>query len=442
MTMRTLFQNATVVTVNETNQILSPAYVAVEGQRITYVGTEKPQGEFHRVVDCTGKVLMPGLVNTHTHIPMTLMRGFAGGHDLQTWLNDYIFPTEDKLDGKTVQIGSKLALAEMIASGTTSFAEMYYFCGDIAQAVEEAGLSANIARSVTIFSPTDDPAGYYACQDLDAFRRRWAGTGDDQIKAEVSIHAEYTSFLSPNLWDYLAGYAKEYGLGMQVHISETQSEHRDSMERHGGKTPLQILDDHGVWGTRSIAAHCVWVSEEDMALMASRGISAALNPYSNLKLGSGIAPVPQLAKAGVNLTLGTDGASSNNSLDLFEELKLTATLHSGTTQDPMAVTPTQALRMATVNGGKALGRKTGVIAPGYVADLILLDFRHPNLMPCHDVVENIVYAASGKDVCLTMARGKILYEDGVFTTLDLDQIRTDVAEYAMPKLFGHPTHSC
>ncbi len=433
--MPILFKNATILTVNEENQVLTGAYVATQGERISYVGQQRPQGDFEREIDCRGKVLMPGLVNTHTHIPMTLMRGFAGGYDLQTWLNDYIFPTEEKLDGRTVYIASQLALAEMIASGTTSIGEMYYFCGDIAQAVAASGISANIARSVTIFSPTDRPEDYYACKDLEEFRRQWGGQGDDQIKAEVSIHAEYTSFLSPNLWSYLSGYAKQYGMGMQVHISETRSEHEACIGRHG-KTPIQVLDGYGVWDTRSIAAHCVWVSDEDMALMSRKGISAALNPCSNLKLGSGIARVPALKQAGVNLTLGTDGASSNNSLNLFRELKLTATLHNGVTHDPMAVTPAEALRMATVNGGKALGRHTGVIAPGYLADIILLDFTRPNLLPCHDVVENVVYAANGSEVCLTMARGKILYENGTFTTLDLDKIRYEVEHYALPRLFG------
>ncbi len=433
--MNILFKNTTVVTVNEENQILTGAFVATQGDRITYVGCQRPQGAFEREIDCTGKVLMPGLVNTHTHIPMTLMRGFAGGHDLQTWLNDYIFPTEEKLDGRTVGIGSRLALAEMIASGTTSIGEMYYFCGDIAEAVVEAGISANISRSVTIFSPTGHPEEYYACKDLEEFRRRWAGHGDDQIKAEVSIHGEYTSFLAPNMWRYLADYAQKYDMGMQVHISETRSEHEACIARHG-KTPLQVLNDYGVWDTRSIAAHCVWVSDEDMDLMHRKGISAALNPYSNLKLGSGVSRVPGLKRAGVNLTLGTDGASSNNSLNLFEELKLTAALHSGITHDPMTITPGEALRMATANGGIALGRRTGIISPGYVADLILLDFTRPNLIPCHDVVENIVYAANGSEVCLTMARGKILYENGTFTTLDLDKIRYEVDHYAMPRLFG------
>ena len=433
--MRTLLKNADVVTVNEQNDILRHAFVAVEGETIRSVGTVRPEGPFDTELDCTGKVLMPGLVNAHTHIPMTLMRGFAGGHDLQTWLNDYIFPTEAKLDGRTVKAGSLLALAELIQNGVTSIGEMYYFCGDIAEAVAEAGISANISRSVTIFHPTDRPQDDPACRDLDAFVRQWHGYGNGQILAEPSVHAEYTSFLCPNMWDWLAGYAKERGLGMQIHVSETRSEHADCIARHG-KTPVQVLNDHGCWDVRALAAHCVYVSDEDMAVMADKGVSAVLNPVSNLKLGSGIARVPQLQKAGVNLCLGTDGASSNNSLDLFEELKLTAMLHGGVSGDPMAVTPTEALRMATVNGGKALGRHTGVLAPGYTADIIALDFTRPNLIPCHDIVENIVFAATGADVCMTMARGKILYQDGRLLTLDLDAIRREVAEYALPRLYG------
>ncbi len=433
--MGTLFKNACVVTVNDSNEVLKQAYVAVEGDKISYVGATRPQGQFDTEIDCTGKVLMPGLVNAHTHIPMTLMRGFAGGHDLQTWLNEYIFPTEAKLDSRTVKAGSLLALAELIQNGVTSIAEMYYFCDDIAEAVVEAGISANISRSVTIFEPMEHPRDYPACRDLEEFVGRWHGYGNGQILAEPSVHAEYTSFLCPGMWDYLAGYARDHGLGMHIHVSETRSEHQECLARHG-KTPVQVLNDHGCWDVRALAAHCVYVSDADMDILREKSVSVVLNPVSNLKLGSGIARVPQLRDAGVNLCLGTDGASSNNSLDLFQEMKLTAMLHGGVSGDPMAVTPVEALRMATVNGGKALGRHTGVIAPGYTADIIALDFTRPNLMPCHDVVENIVFSATGADVCLTMARGRLLYQDGRLLTLNLDAIRREVQDYALPRLFG------
>ena len=221
---------------------------------------------------------------------------------------------------------------------------------------------------------------------------------------------------------------------MQVHISETKLEHESCLEKYG-KTPVARLDQYGVWERGGTAAHCVWVTDEDMALMAQKHITAVHNPVSNLKLGSGVARVPQLLKAGVNVTLGTDGVSSNNNTDLFEEIKLAAILHKGVQHDPMAVTAHEALAMATVNGARALGRDTGVIAPGKLADLILVDFSAPNLMPCHDVEENLVYAARGSNVEMNMARGQVIYEKGEFFTLDLERIRYEVEHYALPKIF-------
>ena len=430
--MRTLFANARVVTMD--GPVLSDAFVAVEGQKILSVSADRPQGTFDRVVDCTGKVLMPGLVNAHTHVPMTLLRGYGKG-DLQTWLNDYIFPAEAKLDGRAVRAGTGLALAELIAAGVTSFADMYYFCDEIIEETVAAGLSANISRGTTCFAPLDDPASYPACAEARELIDRWHGYGDGQIKIDLSIHGEYTSFLAPKLWDYLARLAADHHLGMQVHLSETKSEREECLARHG-KTPFQVLDSHGVFPFGGLAAHCVWCSDEDFALMAKRGVAAVHNPVSNLKLGSGVARVPAMLRAGVNVCLGTDGVSSNNNHDLFEEIKLAAILHNGLARDPEAVSPLQALEMATSAGAKALGRKAGKVVPGYDADLILLDFDHVSLTPCHDVVANLVYSARGSDVVLNMARGNIIYENGTYYTLDLDRIRAEVAGYALPKLFG------
>ena len=434
--MNTLFQHVTVVTMDEAQPILKDAFVAVEGSKIAAVSTQAPEGRFDRVIDGTGRVLMPGLVNAHTHVPMTLLRGYGGGHDLQTWLNDYIFPAEDRLDSRSIRAGTGLAMAELIAAGVTSIEDQYYFCEDMIQEILAAGLNANISRGTTCFQALENPADFPACQEMRALAEQYDGYNDGQIKVDVSIHGEYTSFLSPNLWEYLGRYAADHPLGMHVHISETQSEHQECLGRHG-KTPLQILDQYGVWDCgRSVAAHCVWVDQEDMALMAKKNITCAHNPISNLKLGSGVAPIPGMMKAGVNIALGTDGPSSNNNQDLWEEVKLASMLHGGIAHNPMAVTPWEALKMATVNGAKALGRTTGMVRPGYDADLILLDFTRPHLMPCHDVVENLVYAARGGDVCLTMARGQVLYENGVFFTVDLDKIRYEVAHYALPHLFG------
>ena len=434
--MSILFEHVTAVTMDPTAPVLHDAFVLVEGTAIAQVGQTRPQGQFDRVVDCTGKVMMPGLINAHTHLPMTLMRGYGGGHDLQHWLNDYIFPAEDKLDSASVQAGTQLALAELIAGGVTCVADMYYFCPDIAQAAADSGISANISRSVTCFAPVDDPENYYACRELRELEEQWNGFDHGRIRVDASVHAEYTSFSAPNMWEYLGRYAADHKLGMQVHLSETRSEHLECMARHGGKTPFAVLDDYGVWQNGGLAAHCVWVSQDDMEGMVRRGVTAVHNPVSNLKLASGVAPVPRLLEAGVNVALGTDGVASNNSHDLVEEIKLAALLHKGVSRDPTAVSARQALEMATINGARALGRNTGCIAPGRDADLILLDFTHPGLTPCHDPEENLVFSAHGSDVVMNMARGKVIYENGSFLTLDLEDIRARLKDYALPRIFG------
>ncbi|MGI6498469.1 MAG: amidohydrolase family protein [Oscillospiraceae bacterium] len=431
--MDTLFSHVAAVLMDDAGTILTDAYVQVSGKQIVFVGQERPEPFEGREIDGTGKVLMPGLVNAHTHVPMTLMRGYADGYDLQTWLNDYIFPAEARLDARAVRAGTALGLAEMIASGIASFSDMYYFCDEIVEETLKAGLCANISRGTTQFSPGFDPEKSKACQEMRALVSRWHGYGDGQIQVDVSIHGEYTSY--DRVWRYLADYAMEHRLGMHVHCSETKQEHEGSLERNG-KTPAQALDECGVWNTRAVAAHCVWAEPEDIALFARRGVTVAHNPVSNLKLGSGVAPVPAFLQAGVNVALGTDGVSSNNSHDLLEEVKLAAILHKGTTQSPQAVSPLEALKMATVNGARAQGRNSGRIAVGCDASLILLDFRRPHLIPCHDVASNVVYAARGNDVVMNMVRGTIIYENGTFHTIDLEQVVWEVEHYATKTVFG------
>ena len=433
--MSVLFQHVTVLTMDSAQPLLKDAYVAVEGTTISFVGTTRPQGEFDRVVDGAGQVLMPGLINCHTHVPMTLMRGYGGGCDLQHWLQEYIFPAEAKLDERAVAAGTALGLAEMIATGTTCIVDMYMKTGTIAQQVMDAGISANLSCGGLYFGDPKDfsPDKCSDCRNQEELMQQWHGAGDGQILVDASIHAEYTS--SAPLWQWTADFAQKNKLGMHVHISETKLEHEQSLQRHG-KTPLAILDQYGVWERGGTAAHCVWVSDEDMDLMARKHVTAVHNPVSNLKLGSGVARVPKMLEVGVNVALGTDGVSSNNNADLFEEIKLAAMLHKGVSRDPMVVTAHQALEMATVNAARALGRNTGVVAPGKVADLILVDFNRPNLVPCHDVEENLVFAARGSDVSMNMARGKIIYEKGEFLTLDLEKIRSEVEHYALPLIFG------
>lgn len=430
--MTTLIFNCTALLMDEENTILENAFVSVEGIYITSVGSSRPDGPFDLEIDGEGKVLMPGLVNAHTHVPMTLLRGYGGGHDLQTWLTKYIFPVEDRLDMRAVRAGTRLGLMELIASGVTTIADMYMFCDGIAEEVVAAGLSANIARGITLFTPEFDRNRYPAFLEMKELAEHWHGYEEGQILVDACIHGEYTS--NPSLWEAVGEFAREYKLGMHIHVSETKKEQEDCLKRYG-KTPIQILDDYGLWETRSIAAHCVWTTEDDWAIMAEKSITAVHNPISNLKLGSGVARIPAMRKRGVPIALGTDGVSSNNSHDMFEEMKTAAILHNGVTCDPLALLPEDVLRMATADGAAALGRRSGQIAEGFVADLILIAMKSPHLIPCHSVVDNLVYSARGSDVWMNMSRGQIIYRDGEFLTIDREETEREVTQYALPRLF-------
>ena len=432
--MATLIYNCTAVLMDEADTVLPGAYVAVEGENIVSVGTVRPQGEFEREIDGRGNVLLPGLVNAHTHVPMTAMRGYGDGHNLQDWLHNYIFPVEARWDDRAIHACTALGLAEMIASGTTCIADMYMHTDAIAREIAAAGISANLSCGGVFFGTEFDPKTCSDCVAQERLAERWHGYNGGQIRFDASIHAEYTS--RPELWQWTAEFAQARGLNLHIHVSETAAEHEGCLAKYG-KTPVQLMDEYGVWNTRAIAAHCVYTTPEDWAVMAARGVTAVHNPVSNLKLGSGVAPIPAMRRFGVNVALGTDGVSSNNNCDLFEEMKLAAVLHNGVNRDPLAMGPADALRMATVNGGAALGRKTGKLEAGYAADLILVDFSHLNLTPCHSAISNLAYAARGGDVAMNMARGKVIYKDGDFLTIDIERVKREVADYALPRLFGN-----
>ena len=380
--MDTLFSNITAVTMADRLPVILGAYVGVTGGKISYISQKPPEEHADRIIDGRGMVLMPGLINCHAHLPMTPLRGYGDDHNLTDWLNNYIFPKEDLWDERAIRAATLLGLAEMLRFGTTSVSDMYYFSDTVCQCVSEVGIKGNIARSVTVFE--DD-----YCFD-------------------------------------------KHG------PSQEQNEHESCLEKYG-LTPAQILDVYHVWDTRSVAAHCVWLTEEDMDLFARRGVSPVHCPNSNLKLASGIAPVRKMLDKGLNVTLGTDGVSSSNNADLFEAVKLSALLSNGSTLDPTSLTAYQALKLATVNGAKAQGRENecGMIAPGLDADLIMLDFTQPHLIPCHNPVSNLVYAASGHDVVMTMVRGNILYENGTYPTIDLQAVLQEFHDYVIPLMFGN-----
>lgn len=433
----TLFQNVTAILMDDARTVLKNAWVAVENGVITAVSTQKPEGAFDRIIDGHGGILMPGLINCHAHIAMTAMRGYGDGNDLQTWLSDYIWPVERRWDDRSIRVCTDLGLMEMIASGITCVCDMYMHTHTVGQALLDAGLSGHLSVAGVYFGENDafDPAGCHDCVDQEELVKVWHNADNGRIRFDASLHAEYTS--KPAMWEWTADFAKRYGLNMHVHISETLKEHQECRARWG-LTPIQALDKYGLWdgAERSVAAHCVYAAPEDWDIMAEKRISCVHNPASNLKLGSGIAPINGMMGRGVNITLGTDGVSSNNSTDLFEDMKLAILVQNGLHCDPMALTAWDALEMATVNGAKALGRNTGRIEVGRDADLILLDPDAPNLIPCHNAANNVAYSAHGSNVILNMCRGKVIYENGTFLTIDAEKTRAEVRNYALPLLFG------
>lgn len=411
-----LFKNITLL--DDQFQIRENMYVGIVEDRITYISNEQPVEDFGREYDGKGKLLMPGFVNTHAHSPMSLMRGYGENMGLQDWLNKRIFPFEDKLTGEAVYWGTMLAMAESIRYGITSTTDMYYFAEDMIRAIDESGTKNNLSRSVTCFSDADLWDLQSAKEMKDIYERYHNGL-DGRLKVDMSIHAEYTS--NPKIVQQMAEYTKEIGANMHVHLSETQLEHEECKQRHG-KTPAEYFCSLGLFDTPTTAAHCVWLEPDDYPILKEKGVTVACNPASNMKLASGICNVPELFRHGINVSLGTDSVASNNNLNFIEEIRFFAMASKVKLLDPTAVTPAESLKAATVSGAKSQGREDcGAVKIGNKADVIVMDISGPHMYPVHDLVNNIVYSASGSDVVLTMADGKILYENGEYKTIDIEK---------------------
>ena len=426
-----LFQNATVLTMCDERPMLQNGFVGVAGGKVVYVGETAPEEPAARTIDCRGKFLLPGLVNAHAHTAMCLMRGYADDYTLQTWLYEKVFPVEARLDERAILAGARLGFAEMLRTGTTSASDMYFREPAVAALALECGMRVSLSNAVLAFDEaTYDPEKDRAIQETRALIRDFHGAGNGRIRADAAIHAEYTSY--PAVWRYVTDIARKNGLVLQVHVSETKKEHEECLARRG-VTPTRALYDAGVFEAKVLAAHGVWLSDEDMDIFAEAGASVAHCPVSNLKLGSGIARLAEMKRHGMNVALGTDGCCSNNTHDLFEEVKLAALLQKGVSGDPTCVTAYESLKMATVGGAKAQGRENeiGRIAEGFDADMILIDADSPILRPVYDPISTTVYSATGRDVCLTMVQGRILYENGQFTTIDVEQAMHEVEHYAV-----------
>ena len=431
--MDILFNDITVITMNDDKPVLLHGYVGIEGRKISYIGEKPPAEPAARVINGTMRLLMPGLINSHSHLPMALLRGYADDYRLQEWLFNHIFPAEGKLDERCISAGIRLGLAECIRFGVVSCTDMYFHLPRIADAVLETGVKANITNALLCldmnqFDFEKDRSTIELRDVLERF-----STGEGRLIVDAGIHGEYTS--GPVAWRESVAFATENNLRLHIHLSETEFEHTECVKRHG-KTPAEILNDYGVFSRKTTAAHCCWLTEGDMDILAANGATAAHCPVSNLKLSSGIAPVMQMRARGMNVALGTDGACSNNNHDMFEEIKTAALLQKYSTGDPSALPAHEAIKLATVNGALGQGREneTGRILPGYDADLIMLDLDAPHLFPLNDPLAAVAYAAKGSDVCLTMVQGCVLYENGEHKTIDIQKIRYEVENYVLPRL--------
>lgn len=417
-----LFNNITVL--NENLETEKNRYVLITDDRISYIGSEPPKGDHGREIDGKGKLLMSGFFNAHAHSPMTLMRGYGENMALQDWLTKKIFPFEDKLDGEAVYWATMLAMAESLRFGIVSTSDMYYFCDDMARAVIDSGAKNNISRSIA------NPMGIKVSElesfdEMKRFYENFHNAADGRIKVDMSLHAEYTS--NRETAEALADYARSLDdVHMHVHVSETKFEHEECIKRHG-MTPAAYLAETGIFDVPTVAAHCVYSTDDDLEIFRRKGVTVATNPVSNMKLASGICNVQKVIDKGINLAIGTDSVASNNSLNFAEEIKTMAIGCKIASNDPTAVTPENALRAATYGGARAQGRTdSGLLKEGNRADLIVIDISGTNMHPVHNLINNLVYSSSGSDVIMTLADGKVLYEKGEYTTIDIEKTISQV----------------
>ncbi len=393
-------------------------FIALKGKYIDYIGTTEPEEDYGEEINGENKFLIPGLVNPHCHVPMTLLRGYGEGLPLDRWLNERVYPFEDKLTDEDVYWGSLLGIGEMLAGGVTSFSDMYFFCDSICSAVEVSGIKSNVSRGLTVFDGSPF-YGSYRHKESEHLVDRWNGACEGRIMAEASVHAEHTT--NEKFVREVVEFAKDKNVGMHIHLSETAEEHKDCLSRRGC-TPTEYFLETGLLDLRVTAAHGVHITKKDMSILAENGAGIVHCPSSNLKLGSGVAPVPAMIEKGINVAIGTDGASSNNNLNMIEEMHLTALIHNGIAMDASLLTAGQVIKMASRNGAAMQGRTdTGIIAKGMRADLAVIDMNKPHLQPVHDMLANTIYSAQASDICMTIVDGRVVYRDGRVLTFDLEQ---------------------
>ena len=434
--MDTLISNVTIVTMNEKMEVLFGAFLGIEEGKISYVSKTAPKEQPATIIDGTGMVVMPGLVNCHTHLATAALRSFCDDLSSREAL-DALLQKEAKMDSRAAKAAAKLAIAECLRFGITSVSDLYYYPAATAEAVAETGIKANLALSSYRFIDENEEFDFDTdeqCQELAKVVKTWHGHDEGRIKIDAGIYAEYTS--NYKLWEALAGFASEQGIGMQLHLAETQGEVDSCLDRTG-MGPAELLNCHRLFNVPATAAGCTYLEEHERKLLGKKKSSAVATPLACAKSGEKSTPILDCVKAGMNVALGTGGVIECGNLDMFEVIRgaaMGARIASG---DASAMPSPAALMMATVCGARAQGRadECGMIKVGFDADLCLIDFSAPHLIPCHNVINALVYSVKGGDVAMTMVRGKILYQSGSFPTIDLKEVVEELTTYALPRLF-------
>ena len=434
--MDTLISNVTVVTMNPKMEVLFGAYIGIEDGKIVSIEKTAPKEQPKTIIDGTGMVAIPGLINCHTHLATSMLRSYtddlAGNEALEALLQK-----EAKMDSRSAKAAALLSIAECLRFGITSVSDLYYYPNATAEAVAESGIKANLALSSYRFIDQNEEFDFDTdeqCQELCKVVDKWHGYDNGRIKIDAGIYAEYTG--NYKLWESLAGYASEKGIGMQLHLAETRDEVDSCMDRTG-MGPGELMNCHNVFAVPATAAGCTYLEDFERKLLGKKKVSAVATPVAAAKSGRSCTPITDCVKAGMNVALGTGGAIECGNLDMFEVMRYAAMSSRTSSGDPSALPSSAALMMATVTGAQAQNRaaECGMIAVGMDADLALVDFSAPHLMPCHNVLNGLVWSAKGGDVAMTMVRGKILYQNGSFPTINLKEVVEELTSYAIPKLF-------
>ncbi len=434
--MDTLISNVTAVTMDEQMRVVFGAFIGIEDGKITYMGKTAPEGQPKTIIDGTGMVAMPGLVNCHTHLATTALRSYTDDLSRAEALKT-LLEKESKLDDVSAKASATLGIAECLRFGITSVSDLGIYPQAVAQAAAESGIKANVAMACTLFTDENEVFDFETDQDCRKLRDcvdAWHGFDKGRIRVDAGIYAEYTS--NYQLWEALTAYAEEKELSFQLHLCETSEEEEDCQDRTG-LSQAELLNCHRLFTRGATATGCVALSEMDRKILAKNKVSCIHTPLAYLKQGKQTMDVAQTVKAGLNVALGTGGAVEAGNADLFAVMGLTASLAREKAAAADAFPASAALMMATVCGARAQGRadRIGMLKEGMDADLILVDFSAPHLIPCHNVLSALVFSAKGGDVAMTMVEGKILYQNGTFPTLDLAGAVETMTTYAFDRLF-------